>query len=120
MNDHDCGRAARAQSEMIFGRDMTLNAPISPYTTSHLAVESPDGMVAYPDPGSEGHRERPSAGIGLIMQRYATHAGVSPYDEVAWETRLALIMGEDGRPVFEQRDVEFPQFWSQLATNVVT
>jgi len=38
---------------------------------------------------------------------------------VVWEKRLALIMGEDGRPVFEQRDVEFPQFWSQLATNVV-
>jgi ribonucleoside-diphosphate reductase alpha chain len=53
------------------------------------------------------------------MQRYSTRAGVSPYDEVAWENRLALIMGEDGRPVFEQRDVEFPQFWSQLATNVV-
>jgi ribonucleoside-diphosphate reductase alpha chain len=53
------------------------------------------------------------------MQRYATRAEVSPYDEVAWEKRLALIMGEDGRPVFEQRDVDFPQFWSQLATNVV-
>jgi hypothetical protein len=54
-----------------------------------------------------------------VVQRYFTHAGVSPYDEVVWEKRLALIVGEDGRPVFEQRDVEFPQAWSQLATNVV-
>src|SRR5215469_7389387 len=126
---------------MISGRDMTLNAPTSPYTASPLAVESPDGIAAYADPASEGpngpaptqsrqgpngpaptrheRQERPLPGTGLVMSRYATRAEVSPYDEVAWEKRLALIMGEDGRPVFEQREVEFPQFWSQLATNVV-
>jgi ribonucleoside-diphosphate reductase alpha chain len=53
------------------------------------------------------------------MQRYFTRADIHPYDEVLWETRTALITGEDGRPVFEQRAVEFPQTWSQLATNVV-
>lgn len=53
------------------------------------------------------------------MQRYFTRAHASPYNSVQWEKRLALIMGEDGRPVFEQRDVEFPHTWSQLATNVV-
>ena len=113
---------------------MTLNASTPPYTASPLAVESPDGIGAYPDPMSEGSREGPLAstagpaaegrpqqqtGTGLVMSRYATRAEVSPYDEVVWEKRLALIMGEDGRPVFEQREVEFPQFWSQLATNVV-
>jgi ribonucleoside-diphosphate reductase alpha chain len=56
---------------------------------------------------------------GLTLQRYFTRAGVSPYDEVDWETRHALITGEDGTVVFEQRDIDFPQFWSQMATNVV-
>jgi ribonucleoside-diphosphate reductase alpha chain len=56
---------------------------------------------------------------GLTMQRYFTQAGVSPYEEVGWEKRHALITGEDGTVVFEQREVEFPQFWSQMATNVV-
>ena len=28
-------------------------------------------------------------------------------------------LGEDGRVVFEQREVEVPRFWSQTATNVV-
>ncbi len=96
---------------------MTLNASSSLSTASHVLVEPPG--TAYPDHGQAQRREYPLPGTGLVLQRYATRAGVSPYDEVVWEKRLALIMGEDGRPVFEQRDVEFPQFWSQLATNVV-
>src|SRR5205823_12865241 len=41
-----------------------------------------------------------------------------PFDEIEWEIRDALIPGKD-RPVFEQKDVEFPKFWSQTATNIV-
>ncbi|TME84851.1 MAG: vitamin B12-dependent ribonucleotide reductase, partial [Chloroflexi bacterium] len=41
------------------------------------------------------------------------------YDEVQWETRTANIGNESGKTVFEQKDVEVPTFWSQLATNVV-
>src|SRR5207302_11431464 len=44
---------------------------------------------------------------------------VSPYDEVEWDLRKASISGEDGKSVFEQKDVEVPKFWSQMATNVV-
>jgi ribonucleoside-diphosphate reductase alpha chain len=56
---------------------------------------------------------------GLAIPRYFTQAGVSPFDEVQWERRHALITGEGGEVIFEQHDAEFPQFWSQLATNVV-
>ncbi|TMB51037.1 MAG: vitamin B12-dependent ribonucleotide reductase, partial [Deltaproteobacteria bacterium] len=35
------------------------------------------------------------------------------------EIRSAVISGEGGETVFEQRDVEVPKPWSQLATNVV-
>ena len=38
---------------------------------------------------------------------------------MGWEQRDAVISGENGDVVFEQRDVEIPQPWSQLATNVV-
>src|SRR3712207_5334515 len=38
--------------------------------------------------------------------------------EVEWEVRDAHIPGRD-RPVFEQKGVEFPKFWSQTATNIV-
>ncbi len=45
---------------------------------------------------------------------------IDPIESVRWEKRTALISGEGGEVVFEQRDVEVPAAWSQLATNVVT
>ena len=56
---------------------------------------------------------------GLRFPRVYTRPGVNPYDEVEWELRTAVISNEHGQVVFEQRDVEFPKFWSQMATNVV-
>src|SRR3954447_9713837 len=54
----------------------------------------------------------------VAVRRYFTIAGRDPFDEIEWETRDALIPGKDG-PAFEQKDVEFPKFWSQTATNIV-
>ncbi|HEY5434979.1 MAG TPA: LAGLIDADG family homing endonuclease, partial [Candidatus Limnocylindrales bacterium] len=56
---------------------------------------------------------------GLSFERRWTRPGVHPYDEIAWEYRTAGISSETGKTVFEQKDVEVPVFWSQLATNVV-
>ena len=56
---------------------------------------------------------------GLTFERRWTRPGVHPYDEITWETRTAAIGNESGKLVFEQKDVEVPDFWSQLATNVV-
>src|SRR5579875_3297608 len=56
---------------------------------------------------------------GIVLERFFTRPGVDPLDEVEWELRSAVITGEDGRVVFEQKDVEVPRFWSQTATNVV-
>ncbi len=58
-------------------------------------------------------------GEELRIQRYFTQPGVDPFDTVEWEHRTAVIAGERGEVVFEQKDVEVPTFWSQLATNVV-
>ena len=56
---------------------------------------------------------------GLTFERRWTRPGVHPYDEITWEIRTAAIGNESGKLVFEQKDVEVPAFWSQLATNVV-
>ena len=56
---------------------------------------------------------------GLTFERRWTRPGVHPYDEITWEYRTAGISSETGKTVFEQKDVEVPNFWSQLATNVV-
>ena len=66
-----------------------------------------------------GRAGAPSAPPGLEFPRYFTLPGVDPFDEVTWDTRTALIGNEQGKVVFEQRDVEFPAFWSQQATNIV-
>src|SRR3954466_15705656 len=57
-------------------------------------------------------------GAQLGVRRYFTIPGRDPFDEVEWETRDAFIPGKD-KPVFEQKGVEFPKFWSQTATNIV-
>src|ERR687884_415180 len=54
----------------------------------------------------------------LAVRRLFTIAGRDPFDEVEWETRDAIIPGKNG-PSFEQKNVEFPKFWSQTATNIV-
>ena len=58
-------------------------------------------------------------GAGLTFTRRLSKAGVDPYSTLEWESRDAIIQGEGGKMVFEQRGVEFPANWSQLATNVV-
>jgi ribonucleoside-diphosphate reductase alpha chain len=54
----------------------------------------------------------------LGFKRFFTIPGRDPFDEIEWELRTAYIPGKD-KPVFEQKDVEFPKFWSQTATNIV-
>src|SRR5256714_3623027 len=51
-------------------------------------------------------------------RRFFAIPGRDPVDEIEWELRDALIPGKD-KPVFDQRNVEFPKFWSQTATNIV-
>jgi len=54
----------------------------------------------------------------LAVRRYFTIPGRDPFDEIEWEIRDAFIPGKE-KPVFDQKDVEFPKFWSQTATNIV-
>ena len=54
----------------------------------------------------------------VAPRRFFTIPGRDPFEEIEWELRDAHIPGKDG-PAFEQREVEFPKFWSQTATNIV-
>ena len=58
---------------------------------------------------------------GLTIDRVYTTEGVHPYDEVTWERRdVVQTNWRTGENVFEQRDVEFPDFWSLNASTIVT
>src|SRR5260370_17153125 len=56
---------------------------------------------------------------GLRFGRHFTPPGSHAFDLVEWERRTAAITGEKGQVIFEQKDVEVPRSWSQLAINVV-
>src|ERR1700676_2792776 len=56
---------------------------------------------------------------GLSFRRFFTKPGVSPYDELEWDLRLAQITDAKGNVIFEQKDVEVPKDWSLTATNIV-
>ncbi|GGQ57249.1 vitamin B12-dependent ribonucleotide reductase [Couchioplanes azureus] len=78
-----------------------------------------DGMTA--------GRQRSRAGNGgaavggLRVERVWTTEGVHPYDEVEWERRdVVMTNWRDGSINFEQRGVEYPDFWSVNAANIVT
>ncbi len=60
------------------------------------------------------------ADSGLVFERYFTDGKISPFDNVEWEKRTALIGNEKGVTIFKQEGVEVPKSWSQTATNIVT
>ncbi|MET7851531.1 vitamin B12-dependent ribonucleotide reductase [Streptomyces avermitilis] len=61
------------------------------------------------------------ASKGLRIERIHTTPGVHPYDEVEWARRdVVMTNWRDGSVNFEQRGVEFPDFWSVNAVNIVT
>ncbi|MHC5191345.1 MAG: vitamin B12-dependent ribonucleotide reductase [Planctomycetota bacterium] len=56
---------------------------------------------------------------GLKIAQHFSTPGVHPFDEIEWEKRQAKITDETGKTIFEQKDAEVPENWSQLATKVV-
>ena len=68
-------------------------------------------------PAPIGDRAR----TGLSMRRLYTTPGAHPYDSVTWERRdVVQTNWKTGEVVFEQRGVEFPDFWSVNASTIVT
>ncbi|HQR27180.1 MAG TPA: vitamin B12-dependent ribonucleotide reductase [Nocardioides sp.] len=60
-------------------------------------------------------------GAGLTIERVFSTEGVHPYDEITWERRdVVQTNWKTGETVFEQRGVEFPEFWSINASTIVT
>ena len=58
---------------------------------------------------------------GLHIERFFSTEGTHPYDEVTWERRdVVQTNWRTNEVVFEQRGVEFPDFWSANAATIVT
>ena len=85
-------------------------------TTASIATGEPTTTAAPTTTASTTPKKRAP---GLTFKRFFTKAGVSPYDELEWELRLAQITDTQGSIIFEQKDVEVPKDWSMTATNIV-
>jgi ribonucleoside-diphosphate reductase alpha chain len=83
-----------------------------PKDSQTTAISSSETRSETGDPAGPEH--------GLRVERRYTKEGEHPYDAIEWELRDAVITNEKGEVTFEQRNVEVPCGWSQLATNVVT
>ncbi|MFW6772649.1 vitamin B12-dependent ribonucleotide reductase [Nocardioides sp. CPCC 205120] len=71
-------------------------------------------------PGATGAAGRANGTTGLTIDRVFS-SGVHPYDEITWERRdVVQTNWKTGETVFEQRGVEFPDFWSVNASTIVT
>ncbi len=68
-----------------------------------------------------GSSAKGAAGEGLTIERVFSTPGTHPYDELTWERRdVVQTNWKSGETVFEQRGVEFPDFWSVNASTIVT
>ena len=68
-----------------------------------------------------GGAKAAKAGSGLKIERIFSTEGVHPYDELTWERRdVVQTNWKTGVTVFEQRGVEYPDFWSVNASTIVT
>ncbi len=107
---------ARATGTTVAAKDQTAKA-VAPKATKAAAPHRHAGPYGASFDGTE--TDGTTRTKGLTFERRWTRPGVHPYDEITWEYRTAGIANESGKSVFEQKDVEVPDFWSQLATNVV-
>jgi ribonucleoside-diphosphate reductase alpha chain len=82
------------------------------------SIEIPSNNIR-PRSNSKPVKKKETKPGGIAVDRFFTKAGVDVYDTCEWEMRSAAITSESGGIVFEQKDVEMPKFWSQMATNVV-
>ena len=65
--------------------------------------------------------DKKTLGKGLTLERIYTTAGKHPYDEVTWERRdVVQTNWKSGEVIFEQKAVEYPDFWSVNASTIVT
>lgn len=71
--------------------------------------------------GARAGARKNGRGKGIAIERIYTTPGVHPYDEVTWEKRDVVQQNwKTGATIFEQRGVEFPDFWSVNASTIVT
>src|SRR3546814_3712889 len=71
--------------------------------------------------GGSAKAQSKAKGKGMKIERVFSTKGVHPYAEINWERRdVVQTNWKTGDTVFEQRGVEYPDFWSFNDSTIVT
>src|SRR5581483_5836276 len=116
MNHEFKSGSQNPQEKSRMSEVTTKGAPITAEKTAANSSATPTN-AATPNATSTANSAKKAP--GLTFRRFFTKQGVSPYDEIEWELRLAQITDAKGNVIFEQKDVETPKDWSMTATNIV-
>src|SRR3989338_2985579 len=54
----------------------------------------------------------------IPLKRVFTKEGAHPYDQVAWKNMKVTIRGSGMNSTVEERELEFPDFWSDNACSI--
>ena len=92
--------------------------PIQTHTAA-INLSATQTAAAAARPAAAAARPAAARAPGLSFSRHFTRPGISPFDEITWELRDAVIQDYKGRTIFEQKSVEVPSDWSMTATNIV-
>jgi len=85
-----------------------------------MAQSAPPASLFNPEMANGALPDSAELKKGLVIDRVFSEEDADPFDSVEWEHRDAAIKNPQGEAIFEQKGVEFPSAWSQLATNIVS
>ena len=55
----------------------------------------------------------------LTIGRVFSIPETSPYDQIKWTKKTVAITDDRGKTLFEQKDIEAPESWTDLAVKIV-
>ena len=55
----------------------------------------------------------------MKIDRRFTRLGTSPFDQFVYTTKSSILRNPDGSVVFKMEEVEVPNQWSQVATDIL-
>ena len=81
-----------------------------------MARESAQGITSGSAASGPVNKRR---GTTMRIERRSTTSGQSPYAGIDFRLTTSEIRNPDGSIVFRLENVEVPQFWSQVASDVL-
>ncbi|MBU1219156.1 vitamin B12-dependent ribonucleotide reductase [Myxococcota bacterium] len=64
--------------------------------------------------------ENQSVSEKIVVNRYFSSSSKHPFEQIGWNKRDAVLSGADGKPVFEQKNIDVPESWSDLAFTIAS